>query len=195
MIRFSRNAVAATLMAVLSFALPARAQVTVPGQPLVPLGYCQLSASQLGSAVRLSACVRSAFTATGSGINLTTSSVTGIIKPGDAVTGTGVPAGTTIVRQTSGAVGGAGVYITSAATTSSGASLTSGGVPPGATMAYLVAETASVRYRDDGGAPAAGVGSLVVFGAGGSVLYSGPLSVLQFIAASGSPLLNVSFYR
>lgn len=64
------------------------------------------------------------FTGTGSGANLTVTAVTGVIHAGDAVTGTGVPALTTIVSQTSGTAGGAGVYVTSAATTSSGASLT-----------------------------------------------------------------------
>lgn len=65
------------------------------------------------------------FTGTGSGTNLTTSAVTGVIHPGDAVSGTGVPALTTIVSQTSGTTGGAGVYVTSNATTSTGAALTS----------------------------------------------------------------------
>ena len=64
------------------------------------------------------------FTGTGSGTNLTTSSVTGYISPGDPISGTGVPTNTTIVSQTSGTTGGAGVYVTSAATTSSAASLT-----------------------------------------------------------------------
>lgn len=61
------------------------------------------------------------FTATGSGTNLTTSAVTGLISIGDTVSGTGVPAGTTIVSQTSGTTGGAGVYVTSQATTISAA--------------------------------------------------------------------------
>ena len=64
-----------------------------------------------------------AFTGTGSGTNLTASAVTGTIGIGDTITGTGVPANTTIVSQTSGTAGGAGVYVTSNSTTSSGASL------------------------------------------------------------------------
>jgi len=63
------------------------------------------------------------FTGTGSGTNLTTTSVTGLISVGDTVSGSGVPANTTIVSQTSGTTGGAGVYVTSNATTSSSASL------------------------------------------------------------------------
>lgn len=77
------------------------------------------------------------FTATGSGTNLTTSAVTGTILVGHIVSGAGVPAGTTIVSQSSGTTGGAGVYVTSSATTSSGASLISGSIMrvlgPGAT--------------------------------------------------------------
>jgi hypothetical protein len=64
------------------------------------------------------------FTGTGSGTNLTAASVTGNIKVGAVVDGTGVPAGTVIVSQTSGTPGGAGVYVTNNSTTSSSASLT-----------------------------------------------------------------------
>lgn len=184
------------LLVVLTFLLApvdALAQVTVPGLPLVPLGYCQLSSTQLGSAVRLSACTRAAFTGTGSGTALTTTSVTGIILFGDTVLGTGVPAGTTIVSQTSGTPGGAGVYVTSNATTSNSASLTSGGIPFGATLAYLSVETAGVRYRDDGGAPTATVGQPLASGV--AILYAGTMSALQFIAQSASPVVNISFYR
>lgn len=178
-----------------SIALTGAPAQSIPGQQMVPLGNCQLSASQLAASIALSSCTRSAFTGTGSGVNLTTTAVAGIIKVGDVVAGTGVPAGTTIVSQTSGTTGGAGVYVTSVATTSSGASLTGGGVPTGATMAFLQAETANIRYRDDGGAPTAAIGSIVFFGAGGGILYAGTLSALRFILLSGSPLLNVSFYR
>jgi hypothetical protein len=67
------------------------------------------------------------FTATGSGTNLTTTAVTGVISIGDTISGTGVPAGTTIVSQTSGTTGGAGVYVTSVATTASAATVTAFG--------------------------------------------------------------------
>ena len=63
------------------------------------------------------------FTGNGSGTNLTVSAITGLIGIGDVVSGTGVPANTTILSQTSGPAGGNGVYVTSNATTSSGASL------------------------------------------------------------------------
>ena len=65
------------------------------------------------------------FTATGSGTNLTVSAVTGLISIGDALgVTTGIGAGITILSQTSGPTGGAGVYVTSAATTISAATAT-----------------------------------------------------------------------
>jgi len=68
------------------------------------------------------------FTASGSGTNLTVSAVTGLITVGETLgTTTGIPAGTTIVSQTSGTPGGAGVYVTSVATTISAATATSFG--------------------------------------------------------------------
>jgi hypothetical protein len=123
-------------------------------------------------------------------------SVTGYITPGQIIiSGTGLTAGTVITRQVSGTIGGAGTYQQLGATnTASSASVTSGGIPPAATMAYLDAETAGVRFRDDGGAPSASVGSLIATGNPG-IFYTGTLAALQFIAAAGSPLLNVSFYR
>lgn len=68
------------------------------------------------------------FTASGSGTNLTVSAVTGVLTPGETLgTTTGIPAGTTILSQTSGTTGGAGVYVTSVATTISAATATSFG--------------------------------------------------------------------
>lgn len=189
-----KSRILAFAFAALLWCAPALAQTTIPGVPIVPLGNCQLSASQLASAIGLASCTRASFTGTGSGTNLTTTSVAGIIKVGDVVTGTGVTAGTTIVSQTSGTAGGAGVYVTSVATTSSSASLTSGGIPFGATMAFLQAETADIRYRDDGAAPTASIGNIVVHGTG-ALFYTGTLTSLQFILLSGSPLLNIAFYR
>lgn len=89
------------------------------------------------------------FTGTGSGTNLTASAVTGLISPGDYVFGTGVPANTTIVSQTSGTPGGAGVYVTSAVTTSVGASLhtgrsLSGVVPNDNSVAVGIAQVPTV---------------------------------------------------
>lgn len=60
------------------------------------------------------------FTGSGSGTNLTASAVTGTIFPGELVTGTGIPTNTTVLSQSSGTTGGAGVYVTSSSTTVSG---------------------------------------------------------------------------
>lgn len=188
------------LAAAIALACPALAQSISPGLPLIPMGYCQLSAAQLASSVGLASCVRASFTGTGSGTTLTAASVTGFIRPGDAVTGTGVPAGTTIVAQLTGTIGGAGTYQTSAATTSSGASLTSGGIPVGAqgqmpNYIVLNADTAAVRWRDDGGDPTGSIGNSLP--AASPFTYAGPPSALRFIddTAAGSPVLNISFYR
>lgn len=185
----------AVALAAVTWASPSREQGMTPGQFVVPLGSCQIGATPLASAIGLSSCVRASFTGTGSGTNLTTTSVAGVIKAGDSLTGTGVPSGATILLQSSGTPGGAGIYVTSAATTSNSASLTSGGIPLGATMVLLQAETANIRWRDDGGAPTASIGSILNSGAVPPLFYTGTLSALQFIAATGSPLLDAAFYR
>lgn len=91
---------------------------TLPGTTI--LGGSGLSWS-LSSAFTVGA----SFTGTGSGTNLTVTAVSGVIIPasGEILVGTGVPANTTILSQTSGTPGGAGVYVTNNATTSSGAAL------------------------------------------------------------------------
>lgn len=214
-----RRWIAAALVALAvmaTSALPARSQGYFPGVPIIPLGYCTLSSSQLASAVGLSVCTSSAFTGTGSGTTLTASSVTGAIGLGQTVAGTGVPTGTTIVSQLTGSGGcapvgtstcvanGAGTYQTSLPTTSNGASLTSGGIPiatpttPAANTALLEADTANIRFRDDNGAPTSALGIFLVGTSSNNVpnqtFYSGTLSKLQFIAATGSPVLHVAFY-
>lgn len=57
---------------------------------------------------------------------LTASSVTGTIAPGQNLTGTGVPAGTTITSQLSGTTGGAGTYQTSITTAVASTAMKSG---------------------------------------------------------------------
>ena len=165
----------------------AYALAQTPALPLIPLGYCQISVSS--SAVPLSTCVRASFTASaGSNASqLVVTSVAGIIKIGDQiVSGTGITAGTVIVSQVPGVgtPGGAGPYHLSA---------TSGGIPTGANEATIESDTAAVRYRDDGAAPTAAIGQTI--GIGVTIFYTGTLSALQFIALSGSPVLNVSFYK
>lgn len=179
------------------------AQSGMPGIALVPMGYCQISAAQLASAVSLSSCTRASFTASAgsSSTQLVVTSVTGVIKIGDTIlTGTGIPAGTTFVSQVSGigTVGGAGTYNVSNANTASSASSTSGGIPAGTSNeapneAWIESDTAAVRYRDDGGTPTTAIG--LTISANAPFLYVGSLSAIQFIAAAGSPVLNIAFYH
>lgn len=66
------------------------------------------------------------FTGVIAGTNLTTSSVTGTIGLYQIVTGAGVTAGTSIISQTSGTVGGAGVYVINNSQAVSSEAMTSG---------------------------------------------------------------------
>lgn len=80
----------------------------------------------------------STFNGTGSGTNLAVGTVGGTIHTnatsaggvGDTLAGTGIPAETTVVSQTSGTTGGAGVYVTSNPTTASNNALTSVALTP-----------------------------------------------------------------
>jgi len=65
--------------------------------------------------------------------------------------------------------------------------------PAGANAAILNAETSGVRWRDVGTDPTSSVGMFIA--ADDNFEYTGDLSAIKFIAASGSPLLNVSFYK
>ena len=82
---------------------------------------------------------------------------------------------------------GAGQYALAVATATS---LTP---PTGASIAEICVETAGIRYRDDGTAPTALVGLPVA--AGTCWAYAGPLSAIQFIAQTGSPTIDVSYYK
>lgn len=72
---------------------------------------------------------------TGSSVNVTVSALTGLIGIGDVITGAGVPAATTILSQTSGPTGGAGVYVMSAAANLVGIACTTNAVISGAAAA------------------------------------------------------------
>lgn len=94
-------------------------------------GYLLENVSATGAGVSgaalTSASTGALFTGTGAGTTLTVTNVSGVIHPGSidsaALFGTGVPASTYIVSQSTGPAGGAGDYITSVATTSSGDAL------------------------------------------------------------------------
>lgn len=72
----------------------------------------------------------------------------------------------------------------------------SGGIPTRSVWAVICVETANIRWRDDGVAPTASVGMPLGPTAPAACLdYSGTFNTFQFIAQSGSPVLNVSFYN
>jgi hypothetical protein len=60
------------------------------------------------------------------------------------------------------------------------------------TIAYIVAETQDVRWRDDGTAPTASVGTPLA--AGVPFPYDGDLTKIRFIEQTASAKLNVTYY-
>ena len=182
------------IAAALSLALftPAKAQMQI-GIPVQPMGYCQIAAAALSSAVGWSSCISASFTGTCSGTTLTASAVTGDISVGWPLSGTGILAGTYVLSQGTG-TGGAGTYTTSQACTSVSNSLTTIGPPNNATFVLLQADTQTIHWRDDGGAPttAIGIGLLQTQGA---FVYSGTVRNLQFIDVTAGGILNASFYK
>lgn len=64
-------------------------------------------------------------------------------------------------------------------------------VPAGATMALISVSGATMRWRDDGTAPTAGVGMPVA--AGQEFQYSGNLAAIQVIGTGAT--LDISYYR
>lgn len=66
-------------------------------------------------------------------------------------------------------------------------------VPTGATSAFVTVETAPIRYRDDGSAPSAIVGYPLAVGQ--QLIYSGSLAAVQLIAQSGTPVVDVLYYK
>lgn len=79
------------------------------------------------------------------------------------------------------------VSVTTAATLASSCM-----IPAQTMVAVIVDETANTRWRDDGTAPTSTVGMLLASGA--TFTYQGDLTSISFVAVSGSPVLDVSFY-
>lgn len=65
-------------------------------------------------------------------------------------------------------------------------------VPSGTVEAFIVCETASVRWRDDNTAPTTTVGMLLAPGT--PFPYIGSFAWFQVIAVSGSPSCGVTYY-
>lgn len=176
--------------------IPASAQ---NGARQVPLGFCSMSSMSSATLITVSTCaIASALTGTagaGAAANiLTVTAVTGAVTVGSTLSGAGIPAGTTVVAQLTGPLGGAGTYLTSVPTTASAASLTAGGIPLGTSYAILCAYTQAVNYRDDGGA-VTGTTSGQAIAAGQCISYNGTFSQLQFFQVTSGAILGVSFYR
>lgn len=123
-----------------------------------------------------------AFTGSSAGTNLTVSSVTGTILIGSTVTGKGVPqppqaAATTIVSQTFGTPEGAGVYVTSQATTANGDRLGTAACESGQ---FAIHTTLNVGGR--GAAPIRfPAGGIPVTRFGQGYLHGGPGSMRPFV--------------
>lgn len=68
------------------------------------------------------------------------------------------------------------------------------GIPNGDQVGYLCVQCAGgvVRWRDDGTAPTASLGMRIL--ADSELDYVGDIYSLQFIVASGSPILDISAY-
>ena len=64
--------------------------------------------------------------------------------------------------------------------------------PSGATLAVIVPEGYSVRWRDDGTAPTGSVGMPLAIGA--TLSYDGNLQNIRFIEQASGAKLNVSYY-
>lgn len=92
---------------------------------------------------------------TASGANLTFASVsTGVISVGDTITGTGISGTVTILSQTSGTPGAAGVYVTSATTTATSATIT--GTSTKMNVTAVTSGTLAVGYQITGAGVTAG---------------------------------------
>lgn len=65
-------------------------------------------------------------------------------------------------------------------------------VPSGATSAVIIAETQSVRWRDDGTNPSGTVGMLLPTNT--MLEYSGNLAAIKFIETAASAKLNITYF-
>lgn len=65
--------------------------------------------------------------------------------------------------------------------------------PAGASLAQICVEGANVRYRDDGVNASATLG--IPVSAGSCFQYGGDLTAINFTAQSGSPTLDVLYYK
>ena len=146
-------------------------------------GTPQIGAAPAGASATGS--IGATFTATrNSASQLTVTAVTGLISIGDTISGTGVPAGTTIAGQVSGTTGGAGVYSTNVDTTAAAATVTSFGNVLNVTA--VASGTLPVGAAISGtGVPAnATIASQVSGAAGGVGVYTLEVSATAYAAST-----------
>lgn len=112
-----------------SLAVTAVTGIISPGDMIagtgVPAGTTIISGPANGGAgtyVTSAATTAAAATVTSFGNVLNVTAAAGVLKIGDALTGTGIPAGATLAGQVSGAIGGVGIYTLSAPATAYAAS-------------------------------------------------------------------------
>jgi hypothetical protein len=182
----------AVMLAVISPPIrDARAQMP-GGLGMVSMGVCQIPAVSMNAGTSFATCVAATFTATCTGTSIAATSVTGDISQGWLLSGTGIVSGTYITGGP--LTGGAGTYTVSQPCTSSANSISSIGPPNGATAVLLGADTQSARFRDDGGAPTASAGMLIV-ATQQPYFFTGTVRQLQFISATAGSILNAAFYK
>ena len=104
----------------------------------------------------------------------------------------GPSGGSPVVYTKPGALAPLGYQQISAGTLAASTSLT---VPAGATFAVVQVEASTVRWRDDGTAATATVGMILTPGSTLTLSGAAELAAVQFILQSGSPILDVSYYK
>jgi hypothetical protein len=162
-------------------------------QRAAPLGYQQLTLSSTATGLTLP---YGSQQASGSACNLlgktltVGGTVTGTFAVGQTVVGTGIPANTTIVGQ--GGPGSNTWQLSAACTTETGEAVTAYQTL-NVNFAEIRVSTANANWRDDGTAPTASVG-MPMLSTDPLFEYAGALQNIQFIAQTGSPVLNVSYY-
>lgn len=134
-------------------------------------------------AAQVTATIGAALTATGSGTNLTVSATSGYLSPLDILSGPGVPPNTTIVSQTSGTTGSAGVYVTSNATTSSADALTTLSAVMNVTAVASGAVAVGQLAFDDGGLVADGT-QITALGTGSGSTGTYAIAMPQLVAST-----------
>lgn len=165
-------------------------------QSAVALGYQQVSLSSTAAVLTLplGAQAAQATSCDLSGKLLTVAgTVTGKFAVGQTVTGTGIPANTTIVQPASLFPNPTTWWLSAACSTETAETVT-GYSPSGVNLAEVSVEGQAIRWRADGTAPTGSVGMPIA--AGASQEFVDPdLQALQFIQQTGTATLDVYYYQ